>query len=33
MQNYYLNLRLLDGDGQNSRNHYQLLFRFQNNFW
>lgn len=33
MQNYYLNLRLLDGDGQNSRNYYQFLFRFQNNFW
>lgn len=33
MPNYYLNLRLLDGDGQNSQNHYQFLFRFQNNFW
>lgn len=33
MPNYCLNLRLLDGDGQNGRNHYQFLFRFQNNFW
>ena len=33
MQNRCLNLRPLDGDSQNSQNHYQFLFRFQNNFW